>query len=79
MSKFQDRIKEEKAKRDTFEKLGLNSVMQSAVNDGIQQGINFTAKLILEYYDKAKVETLNKQKMEQLLELYKEMAKKNFA
>jgi tagatose-1,6-bisphosphate aldolase non-catalytic subunit AgaZ/GatZ len=79
MSKFQDRIKEEKAKRDTFEKLGLNSVMQSAVNDGIQQGIDFTAKLILEYYDKAKVETLNKQQMEQLLELYKEMAKKNFA
>ena len=79
MSKFQDRIKEEKAKRDAFEKLGLNSVMQSAVNDGIQQGIDFTAKLILEYYDKAKVETLNKQQMEHLLELYKEIVKKNFA
>ena len=49
MTKFQDRIKEEKAKRDTFEKLGLNSVMQSAINDGILQGIDFTTKLVLEY------------------------------
>tara|TARA_R110002050_G_C8944691_1_gene512879 strand:+ start:1476 stop:1715 length:240 start_codon:yes stop_codon:yes gene_type:complete len=79
MSKFKDRIKEAQAKKETFEKLGLDSVMQSAVNDGILQGIDFATKLILEYYDKSKTETMTKRQMEYLLEGYKEIAKKHFA
>ncbi len=79
MSKFQDRIKEEKAKRETFEKLGLNNVMQSAVNDGIIQGIEMTSKMILEYYQKAHIQTMSKKEIEYLLNGYKEIVKKHFA
>ena len=79
MSKFQDRIKEEKAKRETFEKLGLNNVMQSAVNDGIQQGIEMTSKMIIEYYEKAQIQSMSKKEIEYLLDGYKEIVKKHFA
>ena len=79
MSTFKDRMKEAQAKKETFEKLGLDSVMQSAVNDGILQGIDFATKLVLEYYDKSKTETMTKRQMQYLLEGYKEMAKKHFA
>ena len=79
MSTFKDRIKEAQAKKETFEKLGLDSVMQSAVNDGILQGIDFATKLVLEYYDKSKTETMTKRQMQYLLEGYKEMSKKHFA
>ena len=79
MSTFKDRMKEAQAKKETFEKLGLDSVMQSAVNDGILKGIDFATKLIIEYYERAKVETLTKKQMEELLNSYKEMAKKHFA
>jgi hypothetical protein len=75
---FKDRIKEAQAKKETFEKLGLDSVMQSAVNDGILQGIDFATKLVLEYYDKSKTETMTRRQMQYLLEGYKEMAKKHF-
>tara|TARA_R110002012_G_C11494128_1_gene596507 strand:- start:602 stop:841 length:240 start_codon:yes stop_codon:yes gene_type:complete len=78
MSTFKDRMKEAQAKKETFEKLGLDSVMQSAVNDGILQGIDFATKLVLEYYDKSKTETMTKRQIEYLLEGYKEMAKKHF-
>jgi tagatose-1,6-bisphosphate aldolase non-catalytic subunit AgaZ/GatZ len=79
MSKFKDRIKEEKAKRDTFEKLGLNNVMQSSVNDGIIQGIEMTSKMIIEYYEKSQIQSMSKKEIEYLLDGYKEIVKKHFA
>ena len=59
--------------------MGLNNVMQSAVNDGIQQGIEMTSKMIIEYYEKAQIQSMSKKEIEYLLDGYKEIVKKHFA